>query len=274
MGIPGFAGFFSKDEILWQAWSSGHVVVWIVLLASAGLTAFYMTRLLWLVFHGEFRGTEEQAHHVHESPGTMTVPLVILGALSIVGGWIGIPKVLSGGADVNVLEHWLEPVLGKAAEGAEHGASLELGLMALAVVVAVVGIATALAVHRRAGTVERLAGALGPAYRLVRNLYWVDELYETVVIRPFYALCRAARALDVLVIDGAVHGVRNVTLGLSYLSDAHDSWIVDGVVSAIGAAVRGAASASRRLQTGIVQSYAAAMVFGVFALVVLYALGR
>jgi len=279
-GIPGFAGFFSKDEILWGAWSSGHLGVWLLLLLTAGLTALYMTRLLWLVFFGEFRGSEEQRHHVHESPRVMTVPLMVLGILSVVGGWMGIPKVLTGGADWNGFASWLAPVLGHhgggeaAAAGSGHGAALELGLMLVAVVVALAGITGAAAVYRRLGVAERVAKGLGPVYALVRNLYWVDELYDALLIRPFYALCRLARTIDERVVDGMVHATRNVTLGLSYLSNTHDLWIVDGAVNLTGATVRGASHVFRRLQTGSVQSYATVMVFGAFLLMVLYTLGR
>ena len=275
-GMPGLAGFFSKDEILWHAWSSGHLWVWVVLLVTAGLTAFYMIRLLGLVFFGEFRGTAEQGHQVHESPRVMTVPLMVLAFLSVVGGWIGIPRVLTGRADWNVFGRWLEPAVTQVAGRGvvAHGGGLELGLMVLAVVVAAGGIAMALSVYRREGVAERVASGLGPVYALVRNLYWVDELYESVVIRPFYGLCRAARVLDVRIIDGAVNGARNATLGLSHLANANDSWIVDGAVNLVGTTVRGASRVFRRLQTGAVQSYAAVMVFGVFVLMVLYTLGR
>lgn len=281
-GIPGLSGFFSKDEILWGAWSSGHRWVWAALAASAGVTAFYMFRLIYRVFFGEFRGTEEQAHHVHESPRSMTVPLGILAVLSVAGGWIGIPKVLALGADVNVFGTWLAPVFGGAhgagegGHGAEHhGAVVELGLMALAVAVALAGIALATWIYRRReGLAEKLADSMGPVYRLVRNLYWVDELYDAAVIRPFYALSRAARAFDTWIVDGAVNGVRHVTLGLSHVSNANDRWFVDGAVNLTGWTVRGASWLFRRVQTGMVQSYAAAMVFGMFLLLVLYTLAR
>jgi len=281
-GIPGFAGFFSKDEILWGAWSSGHRGVWAVLAAAAGLTAFYMFRLTYLVFFGKFRGTAEQAHHVHESPKAMTVPLMVLAVLSVIGGWIGIPKALSFGADLNGFGGWLEPMFGAhGGEGAgeaaaEHaGAGVELGFMALAVGIALVGIALATVVYRRREDLAaKLASSFGPAYRLVRNLYWVDELYDFILIRPFYALCRAARTFDGSIVDGAVNGVRHVTIGLSHVSNANDRWIVDGLVNLAGYSVRGASHVLRRVQTGVVQNYAMMMVFGVFVLLVIYTLAR
>jgi NADH-quinone oxidoreductase subunit L len=251
-GIPGLAGFFSKDEILAGAWAGHHYGVWAALLVGAGITAFYMFRLLFLVFFGKFRGTEEQAHHVHESPSTMTVPLMILAVLSVVGGWIGIPKVMAFGADINVLHHWLEPSLtlpGHSAgswhgAGAAHGAAahpslgVEWGLIGLAVLVALTGIFFAWQVYRkRPGSAERITTALGPVYRLVRNLYWVDELYDWVIIRPFYLLCRIASALD--------------------------RWVVDGLVNASGITADIAGQVIKMFQTGYVRNYALLFLAGV-----------
>jgi NADH-quinone oxidoreductase subunit L len=278
VGIPGFAGFFSKDEILWGAWSSGHRVVCVVLAAAAALTAFYMFRLLYLVFFGRFRGTEEQDHHVHESPKAMTVPLMVLAVLSVIGGWIGIPKVLSFGADLNGFGRWLEPMFGShGGEGAvaHAGVGLEVALMLLVTPIPLLAIWLATVVYRkREGTAERLAAGFGPAYRLVRNLYWVDELYDFLFIRPFYAASRFFAAFDRGVVDGAVNGVRHVTIGLSHVSNANDRWVVDGLVNLTGYTVRGGSWVLRRVQTGVVQNYAAVMVFGVFVLLVLYTLAR
>ena len=281
-GIPGFAGFFSKDEILAGAWGSNRVV-WGMLLVGAGITAFYMFRLYYLVFHGKFRGTDEQAKHVHESPRLMTVPLMILGVLSVIGGWIGIPIVMSFGADINFLHHWLAPVVspgghGEAAAGeAVHHPSvgLEWALIALAVATAVVGILVARRIYlKRPGSAEGIAKSLGPVYRLVRNLYWVDELYELVVLRPFYFLSRTFKKFDEGIVDGAVHGVRDGTLGASVASDVGDRRIVDGLVNLSGLTVGMASRVFRRLQTGMVQNYAAVMVFGLFLLIAIYTMAR
>jgi len=245
-GVPGLSGFFSKDEILWKAWSSGNVWVWGLLAVAAGMTAFYMVRLVWLVFFGEFRGTAEQAHHVHESPRSMTGPLVVLGVLSVVGGWIGIPAALTGAAPA--FERWLEPAFAAshAATGSEghaqaHGsASAELGLMGLAVGIAVVGMVGAAAVYRRPGRAERVATSLGPLYRLVRNLYWVDELYDFLLLRPFY---RASRFFT-----------------------GFDRWVVDGLVNAAGVAADIAGQIVKLFQTGYVRNYALLFLAGVVAI--------
>jgi NADH-quinone oxidoreductase subunit L len=214
-GIPGLSGFFSKDELLWSAWSSGHPLVWGLLALSAGLTALYMFRLLYLVFYGASRAPHQEGDHgqahAHESPASMTVPLVLLAVLSIAGGWIGIPAALTGGRDINLLHHWLAPAVampthGVAGRPGPPHTRLEMGLMAVAVAIALLGIGIAWTVYRRR---EALAGAVaarvGPLYRMARNLYWVDELYEAVVIRPFYVLCRWSARFDRYVIDGLVN---------------------------------------------------------------------
>jgi NADH-quinone oxidoreductase subunit L len=244
-GIPPLAGFFSKDEILAGAWFGGHRMAWIVLAVAAFVTAFYMARLTWLVFFGKFRGDQEKWDHAHESPRTMTVPLMILAVLSIVGGWIGIPKVLSLGKDWNVFHHWMAPAIvspgaghGEAAHGAaSHAVGLELGLIAAATTVAVVGLLVALAVYRREGLAARLAERAGPLYVLLRNLYWVDELYDALFIRPFYALSRWFRAFD--------------------------RWVVDGLVNASGVTADVAGQIVKLFQTGLVRNYALVFLFGV-----------
>jgi NADH-quinone oxidoreductase subunit L len=244
-GIPVFAGFFSKDEILAGAWGSNRVV-WGMLLVGAGLTAFYMFRLYYLVFHGKFRGTEEQAHHVHESPPMMTVPLMILGVLSVIGGWIGIPVVMSFGSDINFFHHWLAPAVSSgghgeagAGEAAHHpSVALEWGLIVLAVAIAVSGILIARRIYlQRPGSAEGIARSLGPVYRLVRNLYWVDELYELVVLRPFYALSRWFSSFD--------------------------RWVIDGLVNATGIVTDLAGQVVKLFQTGYVRNYALLFLAGV-----------
>jgi len=249
-GIPPLAGFFSKDEILAGAWGGGHVVVWIVLACGALLTAFYMTRLTWLVFFGSYRGDPEKWEKAHESPRTMTVPLMVLALLAVVGGWIGIPKVMSGwvgGGDWNVIHHWLgSSVAHPSGHGiveeaaAAHGAGTESLLIVLAVVIATTGILLALTVYRHEGLPERLARAAGPVYRTVRNLYWVDELYELLVIRPFYALSRFFREFD--------------------------RRVVDGLVNATGIVAELAGQVIKLFQTGLVRNYALTFLLGVVAI--------
>jgi NADH-quinone oxidoreductase subunit L len=346
-GFPPLAGFFSKDEILAYALTSyrGHVMLWIVGTLAAGLTAFYMFRLTFLTFFGRFRGTEEQRQHVHESPPTMTTPLKVLAFLALVGGLVGVPKAITLGRDVNLIEQWLhpavayhgaEPTTGRASfwapsdshievgdvrpsvephearrqppalllvsagteggsvpgadhgteshGGAGHGSSVEgvrhlglggeWGLILLAVAIASAGLALAWAFYRRSGTelAERAASALGPVYRLVANKYWVDELYDLVAVRPFYLFCRFFRWIDQWIVDGAVNGTRHTTIGASHASNGFDRWGVDLAVNGIAYAFRGGSWLFRRLQTGFVQSYVTAMIFGTFVLLSLYLL--
>ena len=245
-GIVPLAGFFSKDEILWGAWSGGHTVVWGVLALTAGLTAFYMFRLAFLVFFGPFRGERKTWDHAHESPKSMTVPLSILAVLSVAGGWIGIPAVLAGGADINLLHHWLAPavaVLHGGEDGAHHSAGLELGLMALALGIALFGIAIAWFLYRRReGLAASIAWRFRPVYILWRNLYWMDELYEAVVLRPFYAASR--------------------------LFAGFDRWVVDGLVNATGILTDIVGQLLKLLQTGYVRNYALLFLMGVVAILV------
>ncbi len=249
-GIPPLAGFFSKDEILAAAWAGGHRAIWAVLLGGAIITAFYMTRLTWLVFFGSFRGDKETLDKVHESPWSMTVPLMLLALLAVVGGWIGIPKVMSGwvgGGDWNRLHHWLESAVAiphvdaeAAHAAAGHAGGAEGMLIVLAIVVAVAGVLMAATVYRREGLAERLAQASGPVYRTLRNLFWVDELYDALVIRPFYALSR--------------------------FFNGFDRRIVDGLVNATGIVTELTGQVIKLFQTGLVRNYAMTFLLGVVAI--------
>jgi NADH-quinone oxidoreductase subunit L len=292
-GIPGLSGFFSKDEILWKAFGHenphglGGPIFWLVSVAAAGLTTFYMFRLVFLCFFGEGRMDHETAHHVHESPRTMTIPLMVLAVLSIVGGWVGIPKSLSLGADLNAFEHYLAPVFepaaaasagglseGGLAAAASHGegaVGLELLLMALALLVVAVSLALAYRFYRsRPEIPKRLAESFPTLGNLLVNKYYVDELYDLTIIRPYVLACRGFHAFDVRVVDGAVNGVRNLTVGLSHLSRFFDQYVVDGAVNASAHLTRGLSLAFRRLQTGLVQGYLTLFVFGIFVFVSFY----
>jgi len=221
----------------------------------------------------------------------MTVPLVVLAALSVVGGLIGIPASLSLGHDLNFLGRWLAPAL--ASVGAAHGQApgsqahasethaapahheippLEYAAMGVSLAVALTGIGLAwLLYRRRTELAAALARALGPLHRLLYHKYFVDELYDAAVVRPLLGWCRAGRWFDVWVVDFAVNGVRHVTVLLSFVSAAWDKYFIDLLlVNGAGYAVRTLAWMSRRLQTGVVQSYAMAMVFGVLVFVSIY----
>jgi NADH-quinone oxidoreductase subunit L len=279
-GIFPLSGFFSKDEILWFAFNRS-IVYWLIGAAGAFLTAFYMVRLYILVFRGEERFGAEVREHLHESPPSMTVPLMILGVLSFAGGWIGIPKVISPGIP-NLIEHWLEPVLGGhgaaagahgAAEAAHHSAGLEVGLMILSLAIAVSGMVLAwLFYENRPELAPRMAERAGRLYQLIVRKYMVDEFYGKIVLAPYYALCRASAWFDKWVVDGLVNGAAYFTLGSSYTSTGVDVYIVDGLVNLAGYMVRGTSWVFRAAQTGFVQSYATAMALGIFILVSVYLL--
>jgi NADH-quinone oxidoreductase subunit L len=208
-GIPPLAGFFSKDEILWKAWEAGHPAMWAIGLATAGLTAVYMFRLFYLTFHGPFRGTPQALDHAHESPPSMALPLIVLGALSIAGGWIGLPHAIGGplGGLPNAFDAWLEPVFADVAHAslAAHTVPpIEYGLMAASAAVALLGILLAWWLYVRDPSVPAiLATHLHGLYMLLRGKYFVDELYDFLIVRPFNALSRFAwRVVDDGLIDG------------------------------------------------------------------------
>jgi len=208
-GLPPLAGFFSKDEILAGVFASHRYVLWTVALLTAGLTACYMFRAVHLTFHGSFRGTHQQEHHLHESPWVMVVPLLVLCAGAIGSGWVGIPAALGGHNDFH---HHLAPVIAVLPESAgevEISHATEWILMAVSVAAAVAGILIA---GRLWGGGRGTAGDTAfaqrfPALRrLLENKYWVDEIYDRLLVRPLAWLARMLwKAVDTLVIDGSVH---------------------------------------------------------------------
>jgi NADH-quinone oxidoreductase subunit L len=290
-GIFPFAGFFSKDEILAKVFTAGHgdlngfgnqyYLLWLLAVAGAVLTAFYMFRLVFMTFHGEFRGGEEAEHHLHESPWTMTLPLQILGVLSIVGGFIGFPGHLFGKPQWNKIEHFLEPIvlpLGHAEHGAEHAGhhvplGIEFGLIFLSLAVAGFGIWLAYRFYMGARAYERprrLAERFPLAYKLLLNKYWVDELYGATVVAGIVKHSRFLWDVDARVVDGAVNGTRHATVGSSFVSGIFDLRVVDGAVNLIATIYDVASHQFRRLQVGFAQGYAMVMVLGAAVLLVLF----
>jgi NADH-quinone oxidoreductase subunit L len=213
-GVPGLAGFFSKDEILASAFATGHTGLWLCGVVGAMVTAFYMTRLYVLTFRGEFRGSHETWHHAHESPASMTVPLIILAVLSVVGGYVGLPTVL-GGHDA--FANYLAPSVGH--HELHIGEGTELLLMAVSVGAAFLGIGVAWVLYTRDPRADRgLARSLRSVYPRVQRAYDVDALYDTVVVQP---LMRGSDALwkdvDVAMIDGAANGTAAAAMGFGGL---------------------------------------------------------
>jgi len=249
-GIPGFSGFFSKDEILWKAFSSpfGHPLLWVIGFLTAGLTAFYMFRAIYLTFHGRERMDDHTRQHLHEAPRSMTVPLAVLAVLSVIGGWIGMPHLFGV---ANYFEHWLEPVMSSAGYQAESQAlaaargevGMELTLMIATVVLVLVAIYLAWRWYNaRPELATRYRERFSGLHRLLVNKYYVDEIYGALIVRPvIYFSLFLWKMVDVIFIDGLVNGCATVYGNISQF-------------------LRGA-------QTGRVRSYATLFVFGVVVIV-------
>jgi NADH-quinone oxidoreductase subunit L len=240
-GIPPFAGFFSKDEILWKAFSSdyGSFFLWLLGAIGAGLTAFYMFRLVSLTFDGETRFSHDV--HPHEAPKLMTIPLVILAGLSVIGGFVGVPRSLFGG---NAIEQWLEPIFASANSKlmiSEHRVVWsEYALMALSVAIAGTAIYVARIIYlKRVEIVASLAERYGKIYNLLLNKYYVDQAYDAVIVNPI------------------------VTGSDKILWKGFDVRIVDGLVNGSAGLVAITAQWARKIQSGVAQNYAIVFIGGI-----------
>jgi NADH-quinone oxidoreductase subunit L len=268
-GIPPLAGFFSKDAILGHAFENNKFL-WLLGFITAGMTAFYMFRLVNMTFFGESRVDHEVEHHIHESPSSMTVPLMILAVLSVVGGWVGWPETL-GGSDR--FSKFLEPVMAKhVEEGAEaaaaqaaSGASVEYLLMLASVLIACGGIWLAYRWYiQRPEVPGKIAAASPFLYKLLYNKYYVDQLYDAMFVNRMKDLALTLGAFDVNFINGlGVDGSGWLTRITSTISGIWDSWIVDGLVNLAARIVWLFSWPVRMLQTGRVARYALFMLFGV-----------
>jgi NADH-quinone oxidoreductase subunit L len=251
-GFPPFAGFFSKDEILWLAASNHHWGIWVFALCGAGMTAFYMFRQLFMTFYGDCRADHHTQEHLHESPSVMTMPLVVLAAGAVLAGFIGLPAVLGG----SQFAHWLEPVIHAHEE--HHGShALEWGLMALSVGVASLGAFVAYLMYRRESLspeiFTNLAG--GFFYRLFDRKWYVDEIYQVLFVNGSLLLAKLLSAFDAYVIDGIVNGSASVTRFISWLNGLFDAYVIDGIVNAVANITFWAGNKLRRVQTGNINSY-------------------
>jgi NADH-quinone oxidoreductase subunit L len=231
-GVPGLAGFFSKDEILHAAFASHHRWMWLLLLVGAFLTAFYSFRLLFLAFFDGPRMSREVAHHVHESPRTMTWPLITLAVLTVVAGWaVGVPS-----DEGTRFARFLTPVLPLAHGSGPGGLSAYL-LLILSVLVVSAGVALAWFMYLGRPLRPAMIGQPRTAvHRLLLDAYHVDRLYDRAIVRPIFLLCQVLARADLGVIDGVVNGV--------------------------GRAVVRWAAGCRRLQTGYTVNYALTMLIG------------
>jgi NADH-quinone oxidoreductase subunit L len=242
-GIPPFAGFFSKDEILANVFVHSPAM-YVIGVITAMFTSFYMFRMLYLTFYGKFRGTSEQEHHLHESPKSITIPLVVLAVLSIVGGFIGVPETLGGH---HWLEHWLAPVFEASAPllpKAGSEAATEWTLMIASVAAAIAALIYAYFRYVKNGHVpvaddEERPGLVNLSYRK----FYFDEIYDFLIRKPLDGLSVFFyKIVDVLAIDGIVNGLGKLTVG--------------------------AGKRLRLLQTGNVGFYIFMMVMGIIAILV------
>jgi NADH-quinone oxidoreductase subunit L len=284
-GIPGLAGFFSKDEILWQAWKFSPYL-WAIGFATALMTAFYMFRLIYLTFWSPSRVTSHEVeHHIHESPKSMTVPLVILAFFSLTVGYLGVPPSLGGS---NHFEKFLEPVFANAQEKeapptGESGPGLtEYLLMGLSVAAAGAGWLLASRAYGNAGKgyTEPIAAAAPPVYRTLLNKYYVDEGYDYVftgrrkvgdVRLGVMGTGEASSWFDSHVIDGAVNAAGWITRFTATFSSGWDKWIIDGLfVNGIAYATQPFSYLARLFEWGLVQWYALVMTAGLVGFVFYY----
>jgi NADH-quinone oxidoreductase subunit L len=272
-GMPPLAGFFSKDEILWKTFSAGDAGVYKALhalaLFTAGLTAFYMFRLVFLTFFGKSRVHQHVEPHIHECPASMRVPLVILAVLAALGGLVGIPHSLGGGSH---FERWLEPVVvrvsGSTEAASAHGSPAEYGLMLLSIVTGLAGIWLAWHIYlEREGLADRIAARWHGLYELLYHKYYGDEVYDSLFVNRTKDLATTLGDFDRGVVDGVgVDGSAAFARFTSTVSMWWDKWIVDGLVNLSGNLVRFSSYPVRMFQTGLVQNYALFILFGVLLL--------
>jgi len=273
-GIFPFAGFFSKDEILGKAFDR-FFLLWIVGFITAGLTAFYMFRLLFLTFFGYCRADEHVEKHIHESPWPMTVPLMILAGFSIIGGWIGWPEAIGG---ENRFEKFLDPILkGVLPETGEvniahHALAKEIVLMLASVGIAVAGITLAYQLYcAKRFAPELIAKKWPKLYQLLLHKYYVDEIYDAAIVERTKDLGTVLGSFDANVIDGlGVNGAGWLARFGSTLSMWWDKWIIDGLLNFSAKLLQLFSYPVRLLQTGMFSSYAMLILVGLVVLLAYY----
>jgi NADH-quinone oxidoreductase subunit L len=241
-GIPFFSGFFSKDEILWRAYLGGDLgkFLWFLAAFAALLTAFYSWRLIFLTFHGTFRGTHEQEHHLHESPRVITVPLIFLAFGAVFAGYVGIPPIFYEHGDK--IGEFLAPVLGHPEGHGTHAEEIFVILVSIAV--AVTGWMVAYKMYiKNTELPQKIGERFKPVYNLLYNKYWIDELYSKIFIQP------------VLKISD------RVILGF------FDAKIIEGVVNGVPGLIGAFSGKLRKIQTGLLSNYGLVMAIGALAII-------
>lgn len=250
-GIPPFAGFFSKDEILLESLVRGNFIYWTIGAFAAFLTAFYMFRLLFMTFHGASRVEHHAMEHIHESPGNMTFPLIVLAGLSFVGGFLGIPGA-------SVINSFLAPVFGGhghtevsgAEAGVHHSAWLPYLMMVVSTAIALAGIFLAYQMYSKKPELPgKLAERFRIIYKLLLNKYYVDEIYDALFVNPIKKISvQLWKRVDAGMIDGSVNGIARLIGRFSNIL--------------------------RLLQTGYVRNYAFYIVLGCIFIIVFAVLGK
>jgi NADH-quinone oxidoreductase subunit L len=239
-GIPPFAGFFSKDEILAHVYEHNKLMWGFALLGSV-MTSFYMFRLLFLTFFGEFRGTHEQKHHLHESPLTMTAPLMILAVLSAAGGFFNLPHIFGGHSS---LATFMAPLFAHSnVEHAPVDESLEKTLMIVSVVAALLSAGLAYVIYVAKKSVPTADNQISGIQKLIYNKYYIDEIYDTVFVKPITALS-------------------------NFFHSVFEFLVIDLIVEGIGKLVKSLSAEARLLQNGTTGYYIFAMVLSIAALII------
>lgn len=270
-GVPPLAGFFSKDEILWMAFNSSvgppwlPAALWGIGFVTAGMTAFYVFRAVFLTFYGSDRVSTEAKAHLHESPAIMTAPLVLLAAGAVIIGFLGVPQVLGGS---NVFHHFLEPVFGGghgghgeshaviqgvidnasaqavAASAGSDGHTMEIVLMVVSVLAGLIGIFIAYSLYiKNPGVPGKITAKMKGIYNLLFNKYYVDEVYERTLVKPGYALSDRI------------------------FFKFFDTAIIEGIVNGLGITARLIGATVRLIQTGVVRTYAFFFLLGVLYII-------
>ncbi len=265
-GLPLLSGFFSKDEILWYAFNKS-IILWLIGIVTAFLTAFYAFRAVFLTFWGQSR--VDEGVHIHESPRIMTTPLTILAVLALVGGLIGIPHL-------SAIEGFLEPVFAhEGVHAVEVSGIMEWVLMALSAVVAIVAVILAQYMYLvNPGAPDRWSKRYASVYKLLSNKYYVDEIYMALVVNPLRRLARfLAEVFDMRLIEGLVNGVARATKAVASLSaDVFDPKVLDGLVNGVAHVVVRGSSLVRKIQTGYVRDYALVILLGAVVIIGYFAL--
>ena len=241
VAIPPFSGFFSKDLILAGAYTSGHSVLWLIGLITAGLTGLYMFRLMFMTFHGESRVEADRLHHLHESPPAMTIPLIMLAVLALIGGWVGLPDGFAMGQRFCALR------LGSAGVFHPTVEASELMLSGLSVAVALSGVVLAWVFYLKyPGLTYVVIWKAKPLYELLLNKYYIDQIYDALVSRPLFFIAEYV------------------------LYKGVDHYAIDGLVNGTGFTVEAGGDAVRRVETGNVQHYALGYLLGAVAIAAFY----